>query len=61
MTCGTPATFAVATLMIAAEMSGYLPPGAFNTSHNFEHYGNLVTYMRLNKIVPPSSAPGGAD
>jgi uncharacterized damage-inducible protein DinB len=29
---------------------------AFNTSHNMEHYGNLVTYMRLNKIVPPSSA-----
>ena len=23
---------------------------AFNTAHNFEHYGNLVTYMRLNKI-----------
>jgi uncharacterized damage-inducible protein DinB len=34
---------------------------AFNTSHNFEHYGNLVTYMRLNKIVPPSSAASGAD
>ena len=34
---------------------------AFNNSHNFEHYGNLVTYMRLNKIVPPSSAGGGAD
>jgi uncharacterized damage-inducible protein DinB len=32
---------------------------AFNTSHNFEHYGNLVTYMRINKIVPPSSAGGG--
>jgi uncharacterized damage-inducible protein DinB len=29
---------------------------AFNTAHSFEHYGNLVTYMRLNKIVPPSSA-----
>ncbi|HUE89903.1 MAG TPA: DinB family protein [Vicinamibacterales bacterium] len=29
---------------------------AFNTAHNFEHYGNLVTYMRLNKIVPPSTA-----
>ncbi len=28
---------------------------AFNTTHNYEHYGNLVTYMRLNKIVPPSS------
>lgn len=29
---------------------------AFNTAHNYEHYGNLVTYMRMNKIVPPSSA-----
>jgi uncharacterized damage-inducible protein DinB len=28
---------------------------AFNTSHDNEHYGNLVTYMRINKIVPPSS------
>ena len=28
---------------------------AFNPAHNFEHYGNLVTYMRLNGIVPPSS------
>ena len=28
---------------------------AFNSAHNFEHYGNLVTYMRLNGIVPPSS------
>jgi uncharacterized damage-inducible protein DinB len=31
---------------------------AFNNSHNNEHYGNLVTYMRINKIVPPSSAQG---
>jgi uncharacterized damage-inducible protein DinB len=29
----------------------------FNTAHTMEHYGNLVTYMRMNKIVPPSSAP----
>jgi uncharacterized damage-inducible protein DinB len=28
---------------------------SFNVSHSYEHYGNLVTYMRLNKIVPPSS------
>lgn len=28
---------------------------AFNAAHNFEHYGNLVTYMRMNGIVPPSS------
>jgi len=26
-----------------------------NTAHNMEHYGNLVTYMRLKGIVPPSS------
>lgn len=29
----------------------------FNIAHNMEHYGNLVTYMRLKGIVPPSSAP----
>ncbi len=28
----------------------------FNVSHTNEHYGNLVTYMRLKGIVPPSSA-----
>ena len=33
----------------------------FVTTHTYEHYGNLVTYMRLNKIVPPSSeAPAPA-
>ena len=26
-----------------------------NNMHNMEHYGNLVTYMRLENIVPPSS------
>ena len=29
----------------------------FNISHMNEHYGNLVTYMRLKGIVPPSSEP----
>ena len=29
----------------------------FNTAHTMEHYGNLVTYMRINGIVPPSSEP----
>lgn len=28
-----------------------------NTGHNNEHYGNLVTYLRINGLVPPSSAP----
>lgn len=27
----------------------------FNTHHDFEHYGNMVTYMRIKGIVPPSS------
>jgi uncharacterized damage-inducible protein DinB len=29
---------------------------AFNNAHDFEHYGNIVTYMRLKGLVPPSSA-----
>jgi uncharacterized damage-inducible protein DinB len=29
----------------------------FNTAHNMEHYGNLITYMRIKGIVPPSSEP----
>ncbi len=28
-----------------------------NNMHTMEHYGNLVTYMRLKNIVPPSSEP----
>jgi uncharacterized damage-inducible protein DinB len=27
----------------------------FSAAHNFEHYGNIVTYMRLKGLVPPSS------
>lgn len=27
----------------------------FHIAHAFEHYGNLVTYMRIKGIVPPSS------
>jgi uncharacterized damage-inducible protein DinB len=29
----------------------------FNIAHTMEHYGNLVTYMRIKGIVPPSSEP----
>jgi uncharacterized damage-inducible protein DinB len=28
-----------------------------NNMHTVEHYGNLVTYMRMKNIVPPSSEP----
>ena len=29
-----------------------------NNLHTTEHYGNLVTYMRMKNVVPPSSEPG---
>lgn len=28
---------------------------SFNGAHDYEHYGNIVTYLRLKGIVPPSS------
>jgi uncharacterized damage-inducible protein DinB len=28
-----------------------------NVTHDSEHYGNLMTYLRMKGIVPPSSAP----
>jgi uncharacterized damage-inducible protein DinB len=28
-----------------------------NVTHDSEHYGNIVTYLRLKGIVPPSSQP----
>lgn len=28
-----------------------------NAAHNAEHYGNLVTYIRVKGMVPPSSQP----
>ena len=28
---------------------------SLNTAHMDEHYGNMVTYMRLKGIVPPTS------
>jgi uncharacterized damage-inducible protein DinB len=28
-----------------------------NMVHDNEHYGNIVTYMRMNKLIPPSSRP----
>jgi uncharacterized damage-inducible protein DinB len=27
----------------------------FNNAHDFEHYGNLITYLRIKGLVPPSS------
>ena len=32
---------------------------SINTAHTDEHYGNMVTYMRLKGLVPPSSQQPG--
>ena len=53
------------TTATGAETVKFFVPGiqsrlgvlAFNNTHLFEHYGNIVTYMRLKNLVPPSSAP----
>lgn len=31
----------------------------FNTMHSDEHYGNIVTYLRMKGLVPPSSETSG--
>jgi uncharacterized damage-inducible protein DinB len=50
----TPAKAAEAVDMFGMPQTRLSALG-FVVAHNFEHYGNLVTYMRINKIVPPSS------
>ena len=30
---------------------------SLNAAHTGEHYGNIVTYMRMKGMVPPSSQP----
>jgi uncharacterized damage-inducible protein DinB len=48
---------AVSTIIIWGHKSSKIGVMDYNTSHMMEHYGNLVTYMRLNGIVPPTSEP----
>lgn len=47
--------------IVAAPFGGGKTPRAGvligNSGHLQEHYGNLVTYLRINGLVPPSSAP----
>jgi uncharacterized damage-inducible protein DinB len=56
------ATFAKMTPEKGAEMMEFfggqqprLAVMAFNNGHNWEHYGNIATYMRIKGLVPPSS------
>ena len=60
------AVYASLTAASAAEMvkagGNQIPrvqPLFGNVSHNVEHYGNLVTYFRMKKMVPPSTKREG--
>jgi uncharacterized damage-inducible protein DinB len=60
------AVYAAITVSSAAEMvkagESQIPrvqPLFSNVSHNVEHYGNLVTYFRMKKMVPPSTKREG--
>jgi len=46
---------AVETIKLFGNDAPRLSALTVNNMHNLEHYGNLVTYMRLKNIVPPSS------
>lgn len=49
---------------VAAPSKDQTPRGMvlmFNTTHNEEHYGNIVVYMRLKGHVPPSTARAEAN
>jgi uncharacterized damage-inducible protein DinB len=49
---------------VAAPSKEQTPRGMilmFNTTHDEEHYGNLVVYMRLKGHVPPSTARAAAN
>lgn len=43
----------------SAELFGQKMPRleilAGNVTHNWEHYGNIITYLRIKGLVPPSS------
>ena len=42
-------------LNIFGNEANYAGALTLNASHDWEHYGNIVTYMRINGMVPPSS------
>ena len=55
----TDASFSELVKLSGPGKSTESPRGAvlmFNTTHNNEHYGNNVVYMRLKNHVPPSTA-----
>ncbi len=62
--CGTVYSGATDTMLLQSMKVGEPPnqremlrvtPLVGNISHSNEHYGNIVTYMRLKGLVPPST------
>jgi uncharacterized damage-inducible protein DinB len=52
-----PLTDASARTIVANRSRSKMSMMQWNVWHTWEHYGNLVTYLRINGIVPPSSEP----
>jgi uncharacterized damage-inducible protein DinB len=56
--CGRAYQFAdeqLAEVVPERRVAVRLQPLIYNAGHNYEHYGNMVTYMRMKGLVPPSS------
>ena len=52
----SPVELAKTTKLFGDTMTRYAAL-SLNAVHNGEHYGNLVTYLRMKGMVPPSSQP----
>lgn len=53
----TDATLAEPFQLPQGRFGTKIGPIANNIAHDNEHYGKIVTYLRLNGLVPPSSQP----
>ena len=40
-----------------AEILNYLALVVESVAHAFDHYGQMVEYLRMNGVVPPASRP----
>ena len=56
--CEVNDTRAMETVELWGETNTRLWVLSYNLTHAWEHYGNLVTYLRANGMVPPSSQGG---
>jgi uncharacterized damage-inducible protein DinB len=50
------ADLAKGTTVFGRDANRFTPIG-LAIGHGFEHYGNMVTYLRIKGLVPPSSEP----